>query len=145
MRFVVSRHGLEPFDAEARKFLATRIDGEPFEMEMLHARDMVEHRRIFGTINDLAKALGTSEDKVRAELLIGTGNFTLIEQANIPGAPEPRDVIAINSMSRRHMTDHELHAFWVDAQEVIKNQILPRIQNSALRDQMAERLSLEAA
>jgi len=52
MRFVVSRHGLEPFDAEAREFLENLIDGEPIEMEPLHERNMHEFRRIMATIRN---------------------------------------------------------------------------------------------
>jgi len=63
MRFVVSRHGLEPFDAEAREFLENQIDGEPIEMEQLWPRDMHEQRRIMGQIRELAKGLGTDFGK----------------------------------------------------------------------------------
>jgi hypothetical protein len=141
MRFVVSRHGLEPFDAEACEFLENQIDGEPIEMERLHERDMHEHPRIMAQIGDLAKALHTTPEKVRAELLVATGNFQLVEDLTMGGPP----VVAINSMSRRHMTDHELHTFWHDAQEVIRTKLLERVPDTAERERLAEMLSLQPA
>ena len=139
MRFVASRHGLEPFDAEAREFLENLIDGEPIEMEPLHERNMHEFRRIMGHIRDLAKALNTTPEKVRAELLVATGNFQLL--GDVLGTP----VVAINSMSRHHMKDHELHAFWTEAQEVIRTKLLDRVPDTAERERLAERLSLQLA
>jgi hypothetical protein len=142
MRFVVSRYGLEPFDAEAREFLENQLDGEPIEIEPpLHERNMHEHRRIMGQIGDLAKALHTTPEKVRAELLVATGNFELVEDLTMGGPP----VVAINSMSRRHMTDHELHTFWHGAQEVIRTKLLERVPDTAERERLAEILSLQPA
>ena len=139
MRFVVSRYGLEPFDAEAREFLENQIDGEPIEMEALYDRDMVEHRRIMAHIRELAKALHTTPEKVRAELLVATGNFQLL--GDVLGTP----VVAVNSMSRHHMKDHELHAFWDEALDVIRTKLLDRISDAAERERLAETLSLQAA
>jgi hypothetical protein len=139
MRFVVSRYGLEPFDTEAREFLENQTDGEPIELEPLYARDMVEHRRIMAHIGELAKALHTTPGKVRAELLVATGNFELL--GDVLGTP----VVAVNSMSRHNMKDHELHAFWDEALEVIRTKLLDRISDTAERDRLAETLSLQAA
>jgi len=139
MRFVVSRYGLEPFDAEAREYLENQIDGEPIEFEPLYPRDMVEHRRIMAHIGELAKALHTTPEKVRAELLVATGNFQLL--GDVLGTP----VVAVNSMSRHHMKDHELHAFWGEALDVIRTKLLDRISDTAERERLAEILSLQAA
>jgi hypothetical protein len=139
MRFVISRDGLKPFDAAARDFLANVADGEPITMEALHERDMVEHRRIFAIIGELAKALHTTPEKVRAELLVGTGNFTLL--GDVLGMP----VVAINSMSRRSMKDHELHEFWSEAQDIIRTSLLGRVADADERERLAEMLSLESA
>jgi len=139
MRFVVSRHGLEPFDAEARIFLENQIDGEPIKMEQLYERDMHEHRRIMTQIAEIAKALGTDSEKVRAELLLATGNCQAL--GDLLGTP----VVAINSMSRHHMRDHELHSFWEKAKEVIRTQLLQRVSDPAERDRLAESLSLQAS
>ena len=89
---------------------ASRSAAQVIEIEPLHDRDMIEHRRIMATINDLAKALHTTPERVRAELLVATGNFTLL------GDLLGREVVAVNSMSRRNMKDHELHEFWDEAQ-----------------------------
>jgi hypothetical protein len=141
MRFVVSRFGLEPFDQAAREFLERRIDGEPLEFEEPpHERDMHEHRRIMATIGDLAKALHSTPEKIRAELLIACGQFVLLDSLT-GGLP----VVAINSMSRQHMTDHELREFWRDAREVIQNKLLDRIPDMAERERLADSLSLQSA
>src|SRR4030088_1864160 len=108
MRFVVGRAGLEPLDAEARDFVAVN-EGGAFEIEPLHDRDMVEHRRIMATINELAKALHTTPEKLRAELLVATGNFQLL--GDLLGTA----VVAVSSMARRNMKDQELHEFLDEA------------------------------
>jgi hypothetical protein len=144
MRFVLSRTGLEPFDAEAREFIDSQSDGEPIptrviEIEPLHDRDMIEHRRIFACIDDLAKALHSTPERVRAELLVATGNFQLL--GDVLGTP----VVAVNSMSRRQMKDHELHEFWSEAKEVIRTKLLMRISDTAERERLAEHLLLQPA
>jgi hypothetical protein len=144
MRVLITPSGWEPFDAEAREEHASQSTGEPvgahvIEIELLHDRDMIEHRRIMATINDLAKALHTTPEKVRAELLVATGNFVLL--GDLLGTP----VVAINSMSRRNMKDHELREFWSDAKEVILNKLLARISDTAERERLAETLSLQPA
>ena len=144
MKFVLSRTGLAPFDAEAREFHQSQISGEPMaahviEIEPLHDRDMIEHRRIMATINELAKALHTTPEKLRAELLVATGNFQLL--GDLLGTA----VVAVSSMSRRNMKDHELHEFWDEATDIIKTQLLARIEDAAERERLTETLSLQTA
>jgi hypothetical protein len=144
MRWVLTPVGLEPFDAAAREFHASQADGEPIntrvvEIEALHDRDMVEHRRIFACMDELAEALHTTPEKVRAELLVATGNFQLL--GDVLGTP----VVAVNSMSRRNMTDDELHLFWDEARDVIRTKLLGRIPSSADRERLAGSLSLSPA
>jgi hypothetical protein len=144
MRWVLTPVGLEPFDAAAREFHRSQTSGEPIatqviEIEALHDRDMIEHRRIMATINDLAKALHTTPERVRAELLVAKGNFQLL------GELLGREVVAVNSMSRRNMKDHELHEFWDEAKEVIRTKLLARITDTAERDRLADTLSPQLA
>jgi hypothetical protein len=139
-RFVIDRDGLLPFDAAARDLLANIPDGEPITMEVLYERDMVEHRRIFSFIAQIAKALHTTPEKVRAELLVATGNFQLLD-GDVLGMP----VVAVNSMARRSMKDHELHAFWDEAQEIIRSNLLARVADAEEQARLAELLSLETA
>jgi hypothetical protein len=136
---------LVPFDEAAIRTLdifveAGQIGGEPVEVEILNPRDMVEHRRIMAQIGDLAKALHKTHEQVRAELLYATGNFAVIGE--IVGLPP---VIAVNSMSRHAMTDHELHLFWDEARPVIESRLLPRIADTAERERLAGMLSREPA
>jgi hypothetical protein len=105
----------------------------------LHDRDMIAHRRIMATINELAKALRTTPEKLRAQLLVATGNFRLLD--DLSGAP----VLAINSMSRHNMKDHELHAFWDEAKEIIKSRLLAQIENAAERERLTEVILLQPA
>jgi hypothetical protein len=144
MRWVLTPAGLEPFDAAARAFHRDLSSGEPIntqviEIEALHDRDMTEHRRIMATINDLAKALHSTPEKVRAELLVATGNFQLL------GELLGTSVVAVSSMSRRNMKDPELHAFWDEAKEVIRAKLLHRIEDEAERERLAETLQLQSA
>jgi hypothetical protein len=144
MRLVLTPTGWAPFDAEARKFHRELCGGEPFtahviEIEALNDRDMVEHRRVMVTINEVAKALHTTSEKVRAELLVATGNFQLL------GELLGTSVVAVNSMSRHAMKDHELHEFWSEAREVIINKMLPKVPDTAERARLAAKLSLQPA
>jgi hypothetical protein len=84
--------------------------------------------------------LHATPEKVRAELLIATGNFQLLD-GDVLGIP----VVAINSMARRSMKDHELHAFWNEAQEIIRTNLLARVADAAEQARLAELLSLESA
>ena len=138
-RFVIERDCLLPFDAAARELLANVPDGEPITLEALYERDMIEHRRIMAVIHDLAKALKSTPEKVRAELLVATGNFTLL--GDVLGMP----VVAINSMSRRSMKDHELHEFWAEAQDVIRDKLLVQVADASERERLAELVSLQGA
>jgi hypothetical protein len=138
-RFVIDRDSLHPFDAAARHLLANVPDGEPITMEALYERDMVEHRRIMSFIGDLAKALHCTPEKLRAELLVATGNFTLL--GDMLGMP----VVAVNSMSRHSMKDHELHAFWGEAQDVIRDKLLAKVADASERKRLAELISLQDA
>lgn len=143
MKVLITPTGWEPFDAEARKEHAEQTTGEPvgavIEFELLYDRDMHEHRRIMATINDLAKALQTTPEKVRAELLVATGNFVML--GDLLGTP----VVAVNSMSRHNMKDHELHAFWAEAREIAQTKLVPKIKDAAERQRLADTLSLQPA
>lgn len=136
MRFGRPKTGcfLLPVDDDARAFINDRKAGNVVELEVLYDRDMIEHRRIFAQIADLAKALHRDPERVRAELLYRTGNFQFL------GELDGKALISINSMSRRHMQDHELHAFWDDARVVILVELLPLIADVAERDQLAAML-----
>jgi hypothetical protein len=139
MRFVVTKRGLEPFDQAAHDFLKRQTTAEPIEIEAPHPRDMIFHRHVFGVIEQLAEALDATPELVRAELLYATGNFQML------GALMNRSpVIAVNSMSRNAMTDHELHEFWHDAKEVIEFNLFARL-TAVEKDRLAELMSLEPA
>lgn len=138
MRFVPTKNGLAPFDQAAHAFLAELKNAEPLELELLHPRDMIFHRRIFAQINELAQALHRDPECVRAELLFKTGNFQHL------GELFGKTLISINSMSRRHMRDHELHAFWDDALQIIQAELLPLIKDTAARERLAATLLPEA-
>ena len=134
MRFVRPRTGcyLSPADDAARTFILNTLKpGEVVELEHLFERDMIYHRKIFAQINELAKALHRDPEKVRAELLYKTGNFHVI------GELFGKTLISINSMSRHHMKDHELHEFWDDALQIIAADLLPQVTDPALRDALA--------
>lgn len=137
MRMMVTPSGWAPFDAEAKEYHRAHVSGDVVEVEELYSRDMIEWRKIMATINELAKAVHCSPEKVRAELLVATGNFTLL--GDLLGTP----VVAVNSMSRKAMKDHELHEFWSEAREVIITKLLPRISDTAERERLAEKLSLQ--
>lgn len=138
MRMMVTPSGWAPFDAEGREFHGSHRSGDIVEVEELYPRDMIEWRKIMATINEVAKAVHCSPEKVRAELLVATGNFTLL--GDLLGT----SVVAVNSMSRKAMKDHELHEFWSEAREVIITKLLPRVSDTAERERLAGKLSLQA-
>ena len=128
-RFSVGKGNvLLPMDDGAKE-IASKT-GETVDVEILYDRDMIYHRRVMATINDLAKAAGQTPEWMRAQLLVYTGLF------NIVGDLNGKHVIAINSMSRHSMRDDELHHFWVDAKEHIVSRVLPLISNETVRDRL---------
>jgi hypothetical protein len=131
MKFVPTSTGLAPFDLAAREFLMNLRSSRPVELEFLHDRDMIFHRKIFATIGELAKALHRDPESVRAELLYKTGNFQVI------GEDDGTPLISINSMSRHHMRDDTLREFWGDACDVILTELLPNVSDPAERDRLA--------
>ena len=131
---------LVPFDEAALRALEEQTDAEPVEIELLHPRDMIEHRRIFAQIADVAKALHRTPESLRSELLYCTGNFSLVGE--LVGMPP---MIAVSSMSRHHMKDHELHLFWDEARAVIISRLLPQIEDAAERARLEEMLSPQPA
>ena len=131
---------LVPFDAAALRVLEEQTDAEPIEVEVLHPRDMVEHRRIFGQIAEVAKALHCSPERLRAELLYATGNFCLVGE--LVGMPP---MIAVSSMSRHAMRDCDLHTFWDEARATIISRLLPQVEDDAERARLEEMLSPQPA
>ena len=125
-----------PFDADTHRFTKD-LPRRPIEMEPLFDRNMNFHRKIFATLNEVAKALQQDPERLRAELLYKTGNCHWLGEHN------GKVLISINSMSRHHMKDHELHAFWDDACQILRNEMLPEISDQAMRDRLADMLSLE--
>ena len=128
-RFSVGKGGiLLPMDGGAKEIVATV--GETVDVEVLYDRDMVYHRRLMGTLNDLAKAVGQSPEWLRAQLLVWCGLFHIV------GDLDGRHVIAIRSMSRHSMRDEELHHFWDDAKEHVVSRVLPMVTNETVRDRL---------
>lgn len=135
MRFIPTPSGmLAPYDQAARNFLLARRNAEPVEVEMLHSSDEIFRRKIFASIHDVAKALDKDPERLRAELLYKTGNFQNLGE--IYGTL----LIAINSMSRRHMSEQKLREFWDEALEIIEEELLPQVTDAAERDRLAATL-----
>lgn len=130
---------LVPFDAAAERFLREQRDGEPIDVEVLYPRDMVRHRAIFSQIGELAKALHRTPESVRAELLFATGNFSRFDDQH--GV----EIVAVNSMSRHAMRDHELEQFWNEAVGIIVQKLLPEIDNAAERERLLSKFVPEPA
>lgn len=139
MRFIPIPEGLAPFDKAAKDFMQALDSGEPVTFEPVFDRDMIEHKRIFAQIAEIARAMRTDPERLRAELLFETGNF--VHLGDLFG----RTVVAVNSMSRHSMRDPELAAFWADAKDVIRNKMLHRIPNAAERERLAASLSRQDA
>jgi hypothetical protein len=137
MRFVRNDDFLQPLDQDTRNWVR-QLGLEAVTLEEIHYRDMIFHRKIFAFMNDLAKALRTTPELVRAELLWKTGNFLRL------GQMFGMEMIAVNSMSRHAMTEPELHAFWKDAKDLVLHEMLPRISDDTVRDQLSQLLLQDA-
>ena len=119
---------LLPMDDGAKEL--TKKVGDVVEVEAMHDRDMVYHRRVFATIRELAEAIGQSPEWLRAQLLVYCG------LCHVVGTLDGRHALAVSSMSRHSMRDDELHHFWDDSKEHIISRVLPLIANRTLRDQL---------
>jgi hypothetical protein len=128
-RFSVGKGGvLLPMD-DGAKAITSHI-GETLDVEASWDRDMIYHRRVFATINELSKAAGQAPEWMRAQLLVYCGLF------NIVGDLNGKHVVAVNSLSRHAMRDEELHHFWDDSKQHIISRILPLIANETVRDRL---------
>jgi hypothetical protein len=128
-KFSVGKGGiLLAMDAGATEI--TSHIGEVIDVEVAWGRDMIFHRRLFATTNDLAKAVGQTPEWMRAQLLVYTGLF------NIVGDLNGKHVVAVNSLSRHAMRDDELHHFWDDAKEHVIKRVLPLVKNDTVRDRL---------
>jgi hypothetical protein len=139
VKFVPAPHKgqlcLVAHDKAAFDFMKQVRDAEPLELEPLFERDMIEHRKVFAQINEVAKALHITPECLRARLLFETGNFTVL------GEMYGKTFVAVSSMSRHAMRDHELHTFWAEAKEVVKTKLLSNVSDPAERESLAAMLS----
>lgn len=129
---------LKPWDLAANDFVRSLPNNRPIVLEPVYERDMFEHRKIFAQIGELARAIGTSPELLRAELLMECGLFHPI------GELFGKTVVAVQSMSQHSMRDTELHAFWDEAKDVIAHKMLRRIKDDAERERLVRMLSLQA-
>ena len=128
-KFSVGKGGiLLPMD-DGAKAITSHV-GETIDVEVAWDRDMIFHRRLFGTMGDLAKATGQTPEWMRAQLLVYTGLF------NIVGDLNGKHVVAVNSLSRHSMRDEELRHFWEDAKDHVIQRVLPLIQNETVKDRL---------
>ena len=128
-RFSVGRGNvLLAADSRAREI--TGHVGETVDVEIVFERDMVFHRRLMATINDLAHAVGQTPEAMRAQLLVYCGLF------NVVGDHNGNYVLAVNSLSRHSMRESELHHFWDDAKKHIIERVLPKITNETVRNRL---------
>jgi hypothetical protein len=135
MRFVKTRDDtLAPFDHAAIEWMHAVHTAEPVTLTPLDEDGSRFRGYVFACINELAQAMRTSPANLRAELLLETGRFTSM------GQMFGTTIVAINSMSRSHMSDAELRQFWNEASDLIRYKMLCRVSNAAERDRLAARL-----
>jgi hypothetical protein len=136
MRWIKTKNStLAPFDRTAGEFIVG-LSGEPIVMQPVDAEETRFRGYVFACINEVAKALREPPDRVRAELLLETGRFKSV------GKLFGKSVVAIDSMSRAHMGDAELHAFWAAACDVLRFKVLCRVTDVVERDRLTHRLKL---
>jgi hypothetical protein len=135
--FVRTAKGLLPWDKTTQDFLSSEPPGEPIVCQPWFDRDMFEHRKIFATIAEIAKATGDEPEALRAELLVETGHY------HDCGELYGRTIAVVSSMSRHSMRDRELLAFWQEAKQVIMRKVLRRVADPATRQQLVHALSAQ--
>lgn len=135
MRFVKTREAtLAPFDRAAADWMATVHTAEPITLQPVEAEGTRFRGYVFACINEMAKAMRVSPTLLRAELLLETGYYTTL------GELFGKTVVSVESMSRAHMSDKDLRAFWGKASDIIRYKLLCRIDDPDLRAHLAERL-----
>jgi hypothetical protein len=112
---------------EAAKALMGRLDyGIMYDTEvLLNQDDEVLRKKIFATIGSIAKVLWLKPDELRAQLLFQTGHYKLMTTTD-----NKLPVINVQSMSRRGMSDRDLRAFWHEAEKVIRERIIPTLDDA---------------
>ena len=128
-RFSVGKGNiLLPLDDGARTIAGTV--GATVELEVLHERDMVFHRRLMATIGELAQAVGWSSEEMRAQLMVWAN---LCDVVTTLGG---KHVLVVHSMSRHAMKDEELHRLWESAKGHVIERVLPLVKNETVRDRL---------
>lgn len=120
-RFAKVDEALVPTDDGAKAILRQMHNNMDYEFEMLFDHDAAHRRWMFGTISNIAKVLWLTPDQFRAQLLFLTDFYKVM--AVVDGKP----LIALRSMSRASMSGREIRQFWDKAQRVIRDRIMPTL------------------
>jgi hypothetical protein len=91
--------------------------GQSFDVQLVHPRNAKFNAKIFAALTGIADMLGISELMLRAEIMYETGRGMDVKLR------DGKLVTVLPSMSKTHMSEAELRAFWEDAVEYIVKEI----------------------
>src|SRR5262245_140380 len=139
VEFTVVKNAIVPKSDEARAVMSKLKLGDTVAVEIYQHRD----RRFANTVEAcfalIGKAWGQRVRNIRGMLMVMTGRADMIRlNAGGPLIPIPR------STSPREMNSEQFAAFWEDAAEVIKREILPTLSEADRREVEAIIAKLEA-
>jgi uncharacterized protein (DUF1778 family) len=119
MKLNVVKGALVPANDDARQTLnaKTKIGGT-IEVEIVHERNAAFNSKVFVTLDEVAKMLGSTMQQLRAEIMYESGRGEDIKMR------DGKIITVLPSMSKHSMTQAELEAFWDDARHYILKEVM---------------------
>lgn len=130
-RYTVNRGMLVlvPLDHEAREHLASMPPGEEIEVAIYRREPNAPFANLFyKTMNLVGEAMQWRARNVRGWLALKTGRFDIVRWPPLKIYP-PQDlpVPVPHGTGPTDMNTVELEAFWDEAREVIRKEVLPHV------------------
>lgn len=119
MRLNVVKGALVPANDDARQVLNKKTKvGDTIEVEMVNERSAAFNSKVFVTLDEVAKMIGSTMQQLRAEIMYesGRGEDLRLRDGKI--------VTVLPSMSKLAMTQSELESFWDDARRYILKEVM---------------------
>jgi len=116
---------LKPADDEARAQLASIPHGEPVDVVIIRERPQKFENLVYLTFRLVGVAMELSSRDARGWLAIKTGRCDVVSWP--PDNPAPRKTWIPHGTGPSDMGRAQLEAFWDEAREVIRRDVLPHV------------------
>lgn len=127
-----------PSDERALEILEGLKDGEKVLLWVHKARYPEHHKLAWAVFQKIADATGQTAENIALWLKLETGRFDYVQLV------DGRVIEAPHSLKFESMSQAEFQSFWNDALEIIKDKVLPGVDDQVFND-LRELISGQAA